>query len=396
MKNQRIILKMWLLVLPVLLLVACSKDNNKTPNPTPQPTPTTATVQVSNGYGSGTATIGDSVFVWSNPPAAGTVFDKWTGDVSGLKYPNEWKTKAKIAANGLNLTATYKTTTAFQFVGEIINGASVYYYVPTGYKGVILPFHGASGNATGWIGANVENENFVRYAVANGYAVVITESVDRTNKKWSNATTATTNPDIVNIDAILANLKQRGILPDQSKLFGVGMSQGSGFCSLITALRNYKAGALYCVPGISAVFEQSSVPILWNISRNDVTEEPTRLADSYANYKKLAGRGIRAEFYVNEPSPVYPERFLIIAGVDKATSNQIYSDLKTGGQLDANDFFKTNPRQSDAWKTVLSPTIAANKSLVSNIEDQVFVCYTEHKFHKDANARTIAFFDKSL
>ena len=156
------------------------------------------------------------------------------------------------------------------------------------------------------------------------------------------------NPDIENINAILANLKQRNVLPNQSNLFGVGMSQGSGFCSLITALNNYKAGALYCVPGISAVFYQSSVPILWTISRNDVSEEPTRLTDSYANYKKLAGRGIRAEFYVNEPSPVYPERFLIIPGVDKATSNQIYDDLRKGGQVDTNGFFKANPRQSEA------------------------------------------------
>ncbi len=381
------------MALPVLL-AACSKNNTTIPTPAPQPTPTTATVTVSNGYGSGTATIGDSVFVWSNPPAAGLVFDKWTGDVSGLKYPNEWKSRANVLPAGLKLTATYKTATNFTWVGETINGASVYYYVPANYKGVILPFHGATGNATGWIGTNVENENFVRYAVANGYAVVITESVDRTNKKWSNATTK--NPDIENINAILANLKQRSILPNQANLFGVGMSQGSGFCSLITALNNYKAGALYCVPGISAVFEQSSVPILWNISRNDVTEEPTRLVDSYANYKKLAGRGIRAEFYVNEPSPVYPERFMIIPGVDRATSNQIYNDLKNGGQLDANGFFKTNPRQSEAWKTVLSSAISSNKALVNGIDDQLFVCYTEHKFHRDANARTILFFDKAL
>jgi len=379
------------IMLPVLLLAACTKNSSTT---TPQPAPTTATVQVTNGYGSGTATIGDSVFVWSNPPAAGTVFDKWTGDVNGLKYPNEWKSKVKVPANGLTLTATYKTTVAFGFVAETINGGQVYYYAPANYKGVILPFHGASGNASGWIGTNVENENFVRYAVANGYAVVIAESQDRTNKRWSNA--ATNNPDITAINAVLANLKQRGILTNQTNLFGVGMSQGSGFCSLITALNGYKAGALYCVPSISAVFDQSTVPILWNISRNDVTEEPTRLTDSYANFKKLAGRGIRAEFYVNEPSPVYPERFTFIPGVDVSTSNQIYTDLKNGGQLDATDYVKTNPRQSDAWKTVLSAAIAGNKALVGNIEDQLFVCYTEHKFHKDANARTIAFFDKAL
>ncbi len=380
-----------------VLLAACGKNSDPTPAPVIQP-PIVDSVRitVAGGYGSGTYKIGDSVYVWSNPPAAGQVFSAWTGDVSGLKYPNEWKTKLRVPATGISLTASYKVSTNVVFVNETINGSQVYYYVPANYKGVILPFHGATGNASGWVGANAENENFLRYAVANGYAVVVTESVDRVNKTWSNATTVATNPDITNIDAILANLKQRNILTNQANLFGVGMSQGSGFCSLITALKNYKAGALYCVPGISAVFDVSTVPILWNISRNDVTEQPTRLSDSYANYQKLSGRKIRAEFYVNEPSPVYPERFAIIPGVDAASSRQIYSDLKKGGQLDAADFFKTNPRQSDAWKTVLSASVTSNKALIGSIEDQIWVCYTEHKFHKDANARTIAFFDKSL
>ena len=183
----------WLLAtLPSMVSIACSTENSTISPTSPQPAPTTTTtVQVTNGYGSGTATIGDSVFIWSNPPVAGTVFDKWTGDISGLKYPNEWKSKVKISANGLALTATYKTVSAFQFVTETTNGASVYYYAPANYKGVILPFHGAGGSASGWIGTSIENESFVRYAVANGYAVVIAESVDRTNKRWSNTATKT-------------------------------------------------------------------------------------------------------------------------------------------------------------------------------------------------------------
>ena len=390
------IIGLYLSLLLVLLVSACQDHGTTTPTPVPTPTPTTATVQVSSGYGSGTATIGDSVYVWSNVAPAGQVFDKWTGDVQGMKYPNEWKSKVKLPATGLKVTATYKASTNFTWVKETINGSQVYYYVPAGYKGIVLPFHGLGGNATGWVGASSENENFVRYAVANGYAVVVTESVDRTNKRWSNATTVATNPDILNIDAILANLKQRNILTNQANLFGVGMSQGAGFCSLITYLKNFKSGALYCVPGLGPVFDVSTVPVIWNMSRNDVTEEPTRLADGYTNFLKLSNRKIRSEFYANEPSPMYPERFTTIPGVDVATSNQIYNDLKKGGHLDANDFVKVNPRQSEAWKTSLSASIAANKTLVSEIEDQVFVCYTEHKFHKDSNGRTIAFFNAAL
>ncbi len=382
-----------LLILPLFFVIISCKKNNEPVMPVAA---TTANVQVTMGYGTvAAAKVGDSVFVWSNPPAAGMVFDKWTGDVATLKYVNEWKTKMAVPAKDVKLTATYKTSTNFAWVSEIINGSQVYYYVPAGYKGVVLPFHGLGGNAKGWVGVSVENENFMRYAVANGYAAVVTESVDRTNKRWSNDATAK-NPDIVNIDAILANLKQRNILVNQTNLLGVGMSQGSGFCSLITYLKNYKAGALYCVPGISQVFDVSTVPVIWNISRNDVSEEPTRLADSYNNYKKLSARKIRSSFYINEPSPFYPERCTIIAGVDAASSKQIYNDLKKANWLDDKDFVKNNPRQSDSWKTGMSASITANKTLLNDIEDQIFVCYTEHKFHKDSNARTIAFFNESL
>lgn len=60
--------------LVALTILFCSffscKKNDDTPNPVA--VPTTAAIQVSEGYGSlKAAKVGDSVYVWSNPPVAG-------------------------------------------------------------------------------------------------------------------------------------------------------------------------------------------------------------------------------------------------------------------------------------------------------------------------------------
>jgi Divergent InlB B-repeat domain len=354
------------------------------------PVVTSYTLTVDNGTGSGMYNSGDSAYIFSNSASSTQVFDKWTGDVSALASPNEWRTTLKMPAANVNITATYKAVPAINFTNVTINGSQVYYYVPASYRGIILPFHGAGGNATGWTSSNLENVEFCRYAAANGYALVITESKDRVNKTWDNS--ATSNVDIANIDIILNSLQTSSIIANKP-LYGVGMSQGSGFCSLITYLKNYKAGALYCVPGISQVFDVSNVPVIWNMALKDVTEDPNRLTSATTNYNKLLARSIPASYYVNQPTPVYPSRFTIIPGVDLAGSTAIYNALKAAGHLDAKGFFTIDPRLSSSWQSAIPPPYNT-AAFVPHIEDQMYVCFTQHKFFKDSNFRTIEFFNR--
>jgi hypothetical protein len=277
--------------------VACRESNNEV---TPDNQKFTITVQ--NGAGNGEFNADDSVFVWSNPPAGNQVFDKWTGDVSTLANPNEWKTKLKVPAGNLTITATYKIVTDFTLVQETINGSRVYYYVPVDYKGIVLAFHGKGGSAISWAGGSVDYGNFIRYAVGNNYAVLITESKDRVNREWDN-TVRNTNVDVLNIDSILGNLHQRSILDSSKSKYAIGMSQGAAFASLISFGRNYKAAALYALKGIDVIMDTTKVPIIWNMPPNDVSQEPTRIADALLNYNKLVARNIPASFNFNTPSP---------------------------------------------------------------------------------------------
>jgi hypothetical protein len=373
------------LVLLMITLISCSKSST-------DPTPVTSfTVQINGGVGSGTYKPDDAVFIFSDAAASSQVFDKWTGDVSQLQNFNEWRTSVKTLASNLTVTATYKTITPITFTNLIINSSQVYYHVPSTYKGVIILFHGTGGSAKGWTAASSENLEFSKYAAASGYALVVTESKDRTNKLWS--TTPTGNVDIANIDIILSTLQTNGVIAASKPLYGLGMSQGGGFCSLISALKNYKAAALYCVPGLDQVFTQSTVPTIWNLASKDVTQEPSRNTNAKANYDKLVGRGIAASYNVNDPSPLYASRFTFLINVNTTASTEIYNSLKNAGYIDAKGFFTLDPEVNTAWQSAL-PVAYQTAAYVPDLEDQLYVAYTQHKFFKDANFRTIDFFNQ--
>jgi hypothetical protein len=374
-----------LFILCLVIGFAACKENNTEVTPDNQK----YTITVQNGAGNGEFNADDSVFVWSNPPAGNQVFDKWTGDVSTLANANEWKTKLKVPAANIALTATYKTVTNFTLVQETINGSRVYYYVPAGYKGIVLAFHGKGGNASVWAGGSVDYTNFIRYAVGNDYAVLITESKDRINREWDNTVT-NTNVDVLNIDAILGNLHQRSILDSSKSKYAIGMSQGAGFASLISFGRKYKAAALYCLKGIDTIASITKVPIIWNMAPNDVTQEPTRIADALLNYSKLVARNIPASFNFNTPSPMVAKLFEFTT-ISATDATGIIANLKATGWLDEKGNVLRNPRADGSWIAAMGTAYSSAKG---EVEDIIYVCYGEHKFYMDANYKTTQFFNR--
>ncbi|GAA4836368.1 InlB B-repeat-containing protein [Algivirga pacifica] len=71
----------------------------------PQPT---YTLNVVNGTGSGQYEVGTAISISANAPAAGEVFDKWTGAVNNLDDAFNPMATVTMPANGMTVTATYK------------------------------------------------------------------------------------------------------------------------------------------------------------------------------------------------------------------------------------------------------------------------------------------------
>ena len=381
-------------IIALVIITALASCKKSEPTPIQPPTPVaTYTVTVNNGEGTGTYTVGDTAYIFSNPPSNTQVFDKWVGDIAALKSPNEWRTSLKVPSQNVTVTATYKTTGVINFTNLIINGSQVFYYVPATYRGIIIPFHGAGGSANGWTTTRgIDNLELLRYAAANGYAIVVTESKDRINKRWETSTGAA-SVDIANIDIILNSLTTNGVIASGKPFYGVGMSQGSGFLSLISSVKNYKAAALYCLGGIDQIYDNSTIPTIWNMAQKDITEDPNRLVTANANYQKLQNRTIPSVYYVNEPSPLAPNRFTIIPGIDANGSVAIFNALKSAGYINAKGYFTIDPRVSSVWFSAV-PAQYNNATMLPMIDDQIYISYTQHKFYKDSNYRTIEFFNR--
>lgn len=352
---------------------------------------------VNNGFGSGKYPAGDSVFVLANPTPENFIFERWNTTVA-LSDTFCVATVVENLSSNAVLTPVYAFVPEWIQTAEVINGSNVYTYFPTqaaNLKGLILFFHGSNGNGSSWF-TKLENKAFLNYAVAKGYAVLSTESVDRITGglppwQWSNNTTINGNPDIQNINSILNSYIGQGKISATTPLFGVGFSQGSGFCSIIAALKNFNANALGATPGINAVIAQTLSPTYWMASRQDENADPLRLEKCIANYNTLVSRGIDAALHIHEPFPVTPNRFWRIEGMDSILSSDVYDRLRNNNYLDDQGFINFNPDANTVWKSALQPTYNA---VLDDIEDQVIICFTEHKFHSDQMYYVIRFFDQ--
>ena len=133
----------------------------------------------------------------------------------------------------------------------------------------------------------------------------------------------------------------------------------------------------------------TEVPTIWAILQNDTVLSAGSVQRANSNYNNLQSRGILSEINLLRPTPVYPRRFWRIPGINQAESLEIFNLLKSNGFIDSRNYLKENPQFSN-WEIV----IPAKYNLFTNdIRDQLFVCFTEHKFFSNYNRRVINFFN---
>ncbi|MDX2030469.1 MAG: serine hydrolase [Blastocatellia bacterium] len=349
-------------------------------------------VQVNQGSGDGSYEVGKTVHIWADPSPAGKVFDRWAGATHVLADPLAAHTTLVVPAGPVNVTALYKDARAWTPTVETINGVNVAHYIPQPHVGVVFRFHGTGGSAAGQFNG-AENAIFNGDLIAAGYGIVALDSLDRVNRQWSPVNTLD-NPDLKNVQAVIAALVARGGMAAGDPLFAYGVSNGGGFSSRVSVLLNFRAGAISIAAGIGAFLEAGSVPFTWNLAQNDDNEGVGAEGNARAlqNYNALRARGIAAQYLVNPPSPVYPQRFARISGLTPADSQTIYNSLKTGGFLDEGDFLRQNPQTSN-WASAIPSQYGAQRTAIG---EQLDVCYARHNFYSDYSNKVAAFFNARL
>lgn len=392
------------------LFNSCKKSSDSQPAPAGKDS---AAVTVVNGYGSGTYKIGDTVNIWSAAIPDNAVFDAWTGYGSLLQNSGEWHNSFVMPSQDVTVTAVQKALTGYSLKYEKIKCVNlqknVYYYFPSIPKGMVYLLHGSGGSAANLV-ANIEWVQMMKDLASAGYGFVVTEAeevslntdLDGDGKlRWhASPLDSVSNVDYGNIKALRDTFYARGYSNASIPQFSIGMSNGGAFSSSLSYLYKFKSGIAYCAQGYQLVFNVSTTPFQFCMAKYDNSDEVGAAgnASALAYSQQLTGRGVCSKDFVNDKSPVYPERFARGAGISVATSTAFFNELKNNHWLDSKNYLKT---VSDT----LAPIFVANPSVYPTynsfniaqrllVTDELDAMYAAHQFFSDFDKTTIRFLDK--
>lgn len=345
-------------------------------------------IKIIGGSSDGALVKGEKIFILANRCPKGTVFDHWTSNVT-LQDSFSILTSFTMPVQKVILTAHFKPAAIWSPVIDSINGSLVYYYFPQGtIKGLITFYHGSGGHASNWFTDEFE-QPFLQYAVEEGYAVFATESKDRVNARWD--LSGTNSVDVANMGVMFSTLKKRGLIKNNTHIFGIGMSDGSTFCSMIAQIDSFAASALYCAAGQVKSIQKTTSPTQWCMSADDTTMSANMLSQAQSNYQVLCDRGIAAQLLIHYANPVFPTIFAQQQSFDWQDSWNVYASLKAAGMLNSRDFIIIDPLKVKPWQKFVPDEYSSKDNF---IEGQLTAAAAEHRFHNYFEHKTIAFFDK--
>ncbi len=380
----------------------------------------TFTLQVNNGYGSGTYQEGDTIHVWSNNVFGNTVFVNWTGSaVSYLNFDNEWHTTLVVPvgtnipnltldANPGTLASTQVDSIEYILEGEqmgvISNVAKpVYYAVPAVPNGIVFLFHGTNGSGGSFF-ESYERYILIKDLVYNGFAVFTLDANERTmgdqngdgSVRWNVAnagtTSAATNVDIRNVQALRDSIIRTFSLSSSIPSYTLGMSAGAVFSDICASALGFNASAHITAKGRTDTYTRSDIaPVIWIMSSNDNNQSADNTV-AYSNYTTMLTSQV-AEWHLLERSPVYRDRFRrSLDGITRLQADSVFQRLQNNGYLDTNNFLTTQDISTipnNLWNN-----LGLNAIQKLEINQQLACVNAEHVLHSDYNKNIIRFFNQ--
>ncbi|MES2800654.1 MAG: T9SS type A sorting domain-containing protein [Bacteroidota bacterium] len=371
----------------------------------------TYNLAVIDGYGSGSYQAGDTIHIWSEAYDNSKTFSKWTGDTQYLLNPNEWHSSLIMPNQNITVASLISNIPSYTINYEQIMGASnpknVYSCFPSNIKGVIYLLHGTGGSASNW-NNTVEYRSFVNAAIADSFGIIATEAEEITlnsdlnsdgKLRWLSFPIDTINGiDYLNIKAITDTFINRGEFNTLTPKFSVGMSNGGSFSAALSYAYDYQAGISYCASSNQAIFSVRNNSFGFRMAKHDDHPEVGAEGNyqAWQNDSILADRGICHDYKIHDRQPLYPERFARIPGISIVSSQAIFNDLWSNGQLDLSNF----ALHSDTIKyhVLANPSlypsiIALSPTLQIEVLNQIAASNAEHKFYSDYNFETLDFID---
>ena len=392
-------------------LAGCSKKSDPSgAGTTTGTTSDSATVTVVNGYGSGRYKIGDTVHIWSSEIPSGEVFDSWSGFNSLLENSGEWHNRFIMPSQDVTVTAALKSLSPYTLNYEKIKGVNilknVYYYFPSGHKGIVYLLHGTGGSAQNLVN-NFEWVQMMNDLASAGYAFIVTEAEEVSLNtdlngdgyiRWVLAPAdTTTNPDYANMRALADTFYARGYSTPSIPLYSIGMSDGGAFSAALSFTYKFAAGVSYCAPTNSLVTSTSTTPLQFCMAKYDNNAEVGQAGDALAqtNSSALTNRGICSKFFSHDHSPVYPQRWARWSGISLSLSTSLYNELKSNHWLDSKNYLTAASDSIDA-SIKAHPSSYPVSAALTAVQYQYYVnelddMYAAHQFYSDYDKTTIHF-----
>lgn len=390
-----------------LTFVSCKKSPGAN---TPIPTTDSFKVVVNNGYGSGTYKIGDTVHIFSSHYTNDQLFDKWSGDVSLLDAPGEWHTWFIMPAKNVTVSSSVKNITPFTLRYESIRGKDrlkpVYSYFPAGHKGIVYLLHGTNGTAAN-IAGDYEWQQLIKGLVNDDFAVIITEAEEATTRADANGdgklrwyllpADTIANVDYANIRIITDTFYNRGITDRSKPRYSIGMSDGGFFSAALSYLYNFRAGVQYCAQGSAGLMQTTTIPTQFCMMANDNNPSVGAAgnAEALSNFNLLNKKGVCSKYFINQRSPLYPERFARSGAITATQSVSIFNELKSKGYINGKNYYIGN---SDAFLNAFKTNPASFPVIKSlALDQQVFVLeqintsVADHHIYSDYDKATVRF-----
>jgi hypothetical protein len=286
---------------------------------------------------------------------------------------------------------------------EWLQGILFYYFIPENCKGIITLFHGGSkdfwfltngGKAESWSEIHIEKKIFCNEVISRGYGVVALQSNKKIYYRLYNLLfPSIINLDIINLKKVINELKSRDLIKENYPIYSLGFSWGGAFSTKAAFGLNFNASAVYCMGPrqYSVLNPKYSIPTIWCLMENDVRIDKEK---AMFYYNILGKRGVDAEFYINEQSPIYPERFWRISALHpeftKQDSINVFNSLYEEGFIDDNFYLTFNPDVSTDWENCIPSEYISYKD---EIRRQIMCSYAGHNFFNEFNNIIINFFD---
>ena len=363
---------------------------------------------VDTGYVTGFYRAGDTIDIFSRELSRAEILEEWIAysdpdHLDLLERTDEWHTRLVMPVADVVLKAVidtvdkpvirYDTLTFETYRAPVIAA------LPEKPVGLILLLHDSGKSGAEWF-TGTDGHQFVRDALDQRFGLLAVDARDYPDENmphdfWQVRPATRQNPRVQwMIDVVEGFVGQHPSLQNLP-LFALGVGNGGDMAAVAGPLLDVRGIAQYSAGGGGGLAAGALVPTIFLLTHNGADDNAVR--DSVVRHAALLeALSIANKVVEHLPTPVYPERFARIEGIDRTLSTAIANELRQNGDLSPSGYLSRTPAEilSSALTNpslYTAVTSLPEKTLV-DLRHELDVVRAAPVFFSDRNRTVLDFF----